>query len=533
MTMDRVVIFTANLSAYSVRKGLGELLGRFPTTKWLIIEHRPPRQWGRVARNQIRQLRRDGWRWFPSIASSAMQEIRTRFHHHDEAAAELPGQEYELAKLLRHPHVSFMQVSDIHASTTIATVRQFNPDVGISLAAPILRPELFEIPRLGTINLHKGTLPDYRGMPPAFWEIWNGSREVGCTVHRVEAKLDTGPILVKLTTPVERFSTVRGLQIRLDEAGVELVAEALDRLTQGTAKPETQQGTGTLYRKPTPAQWAAIRKREPGRLGSSWLSAAKEAVFLLYVSCVRPLPRLVLGLLGRQRITVLLYHRVCDNMRDSLTVGLEQFERQMNDIKRRCRVVSIEEIVTGTVSRRSLRPIVAVTFDDGYLDNFENAAPILLRCRVPAAFYVCTGLVNTDRGLPHDLANLGRAIPVMTWKHVTRLKHWMFSVGSHSRTHVNCAKDDPAFVDSEITESRRELEATVGSRDLIFAYPYGGRGDFNDHWRARVRQAGYIGCLSAYGGSIRGAINPFNVVRTAISYAFGKWAFRARLEGWG
>jgi len=152
---------------------------------------------------------------------------------------------------------------------------------------------------------------------------------------------------------------------------------------------------------------------------------------------------------------------------------------------------------------------------------------------VPAAFYVCTGLVNTDRGLPHDLANLGRAIPVMTWKHVTRLKHWMFSVGSHSRTHVNCAKDDPAFVDSEITESRRELEATVGSRDLIFAYPYGGRGDFNDHWRARVRQAGYIGCLSAYGGSIRGAINPFNVVRTAISYAFGKWAFRARLEGWG
>ena len=121
----------------------------------------------------------------------------------------------------------------------------------------------------------------------------------------------------------------------------------------------------------------------------------------------------------------------------------------------------------------------------------------------------------------------------MTWKQVTRLKHWMLSVGSHSRTHVNCAKDDPALVDAEISESKRDLEKQLGLRDLIFAYPFGKREDFNEHWRERVRQAGYVGCLSAYGGSIRGAIDPFNVVRTAISHVYGKWAFRARLEGWG
>ena len=527
------MIFTANLGAYSVRRGISELLVRFPTTKWLIVEHRPPRRWVRVARNQIRQLRRDGWRWLPAIASSATQEVRNRLRKRDEPAADLPGQEYELARLLSHTHVSFVRTGDIHASTTLDTVRGFNPDVGISLAAPILKAELFEIPRLGTINLHKGKLPDYRGMPPAFWEIWNGAGEVGCTVHRVEDKLDTGPVLMKLTVPVEQFSTVRGLQIRLDEVGVRLVADALDRLTEGAGKAEAQSGSGTLYRKPTAAQWAAVRKREPGRTSFTWRAAAKEAVFILYVSCVRPLPRLILGLIGRQRIIVLLYHRVCDNMRDPVTVGLEQFERQMMEIRKRCRVVRIEDVVGRTVFRRSLRPIVAVTFDDGYRDNFENAAPILLRCRVPAAFFVCTGLVNTDRGFRHDLVKLGKVIPAMTWKQVEALKSWTFSLGSHTRTHVNCAKDDPAMVDSEIVESKRDLEDAIGPHDLIFAYPYGGREDFNDHWRERVRRAGYIGCLSAYGGCIRGEINPFNVVRMNISHAFGKWAFRACLEGWG
>jgi peptidoglycan/xylan/chitin deacetylase (PgdA/CDA1 family) len=255
-------------------------------------------------------------------------------------------------------------------------------------------------------------------------------------------------------------------------------------------------------------------------------------IFLFYVTCVRAVPRLILGLANRQRVTVLLYHRVSDDSRNSLTVGLEQFERQMRDARRHSRVVSIEDIVQGKVSRRSLRPIVAVTFDDGYLDNYECAAPILLRCRVPAAFFVSTRLVDSDRGFPHDLARYGSAIPTMTWKQVEALKRWTFGVGSHTQTHINCAKDDPRAVEREIIESKRDLERVLALKDCIFAYPYGGRGDFNDAWRERVRQIGYLGCLSAYGGCNRQEIDPFNVVRTGVSHAFGRWAFRSRLEGW-
>ncbi|MEP6913848.1 MAG: polysaccharide deacetylase family protein, partial [bacterium] len=451
---------------------------------------------------------------------------------HDAARPNEPGLEYELSSIVNHSSVSFLRTPDIHDEATVDAVRRFDPDVGVCLAAPILKSNIFEIPRLGTINLHKGELPDYRGMPPAFWEIWNGARRVGCSVHQVERALDTGPVLLAATVSVEPFSTVRGLQIKLDQVGVDLIADALEGIANGTAVPKTQVGTGTLHRKPTLAQQAALRVRERKRAPFLWRALAKEIFFALYVRCIRPFPRVTLGLLGRQRVTVLLYHRVSDAIRNSLTVGVEQFEEQMIDVRRRCTVVTIEDIVRGTFSRRSIRPIVAVTFDDGYRDNFEYAAAILLRWRVPAAFFVSTALIDSERGFPHDLVNGGAAIPTMTWKQVKAMKRWGFGIGSHTQTHVNCVKDDPVVVEREIVESKRDLEHRVEQSQCIFAYPYGGREDFNGHWRARVKQAGYIGCLSAYGGCNHAEIEPFNVLRTGISHAFGKWAFRSRLEGW-
>src|SRR5450755_18862 len=290
--IERAVLFTGDATAFSVRRGIGELLSRFPSVDWLIIECRPLRQWGRVARNRVKRLRREGWRLIPHEIAELVRALGAKFRR-DERVAGAPGDQYELSQLLASKSVSFCRTTDLRAEDTIAVVREFKPDVGICLAAPILKPELFGIPRLGTINLHKGKLPDYRGMPPAFWEVWNGEKEVGCSVHQVEAGLDTGPILARATVAIERYSTVRGLQIKLDEIGVQLTADAVEALARG-ATPERQTEGGALYRRPTLAQQAKLRMREPRVTQSSWLSFAKEAFFLGYVLLVRPLPRLVL-----------------------------------------------------------------------------------------------------------------------------------------------------------------------------------------------------------------------------------------------
>ncbi|MGH7532294.1 MAG: hypothetical protein ACREL4_03280, partial [Gemmatimonadales bacterium] len=64
--------------------------------------------------------------------------------------------------------------ADLHSKEVVSAVRAWSPDLGLSLGAPILRPALFQLPKYGTLNLHLGKVPNFRGAPPAFWELYTG-----------------------------------------------------------------------------------------------------------------------------------------------------------------------------------------------------------------------------------------------------------------------------------------------------------------------------------------------------------------------
>jgi peptidoglycan/xylan/chitin deacetylase (PgdA/CDA1 family) len=413
--------------------------------------------------------------------------------------------------------VTLVTVPDIHAASTLERVRDFGPDLGLSIAAPILKPDLFSIPRLGTINLHKGKLPEHRGMPPAFWEMYRGEREVGCTVHAVDAGLDTGPVVCRTTIPIHAHSTVKGLRLTLDEVGIALMRDAALDVLDGRATPEPQPSGGTTYRKPTLAQQREMARRAP-RHGTGMREIAKSAAFWAHVHLVRPLPRRILASSASQRVVVLLYHRVRDDRRDPLTVGLEQFDAQMAWLARHCPLVDIRDVVAGRIPRDTRRPAVAVTLDDGSLDHHEHAFPILLRHRIPAGFFVPTGAIGGQGS--------------MSWDHLREMRAAGFTVGSHSVTHLDCARAEPSRVRAELRESRDALAEQLGVREPIFAYPVGYRENMTPEALELVRGEGYVGCLSAYGGYNVGRIDPFDVRRVGISHAFSELAFRARVEGW-
>src|SRR5665213_1081669 len=326
----RIVVFTGDLS-YAVRAGIVQIDLTVPGLAWLVVVHSPHRSAKVLVRNQWRNLRRNGWRWIPYHIGDAMRRAVTI----PETPSRSISQECTLEALASRSNVRVLRVDDIHGEVTIAEIRAFSPELGISLAAPILREPLYLLPRLGTLNLHKGKLPLYRGMPAAFWELWNSEKRVGCTVHWVDAKLDTGAIVVESSVQREAFSTLRGLQLRLDEVGIDLMRNAVVRIFTGNVTSSPQPAGGRTYRKPTLAQKSELNRRlaRSGPRGAKFpVRAVREVTHAATYAAWRAGLRLAI----RQRITVLLYHRVSDETRDNLTVGIEQFDRQMALIQRHC-----------------------------------------------------------------------------------------------------------------------------------------------------------------------------------------------------
>ena len=516
----RIVVFTGNLS-YSVRKGIVDIDEAIPGLKWLILLHSPPRNATQLLRNQWLNLKRNGWRWIPYQLLDLLHRWRGAAPGESEDG---PGAAYTRGSLSQRPNVRLIQSPDIHSAGSLATLIDFQPDLGISLAAPILRRSIFAVPSLGTINLHKGRLPDFRGMPPAFWELWHDEHEVGCSVHAVDDKLDTGAVLARGTVQRSAHSTLRGLQLQLDELGARLTCSAAMEVLAGTAQAQPQPvAQGRTFRKPTLRQQAALR----AKLATAVPFAERTRQLLKDGAAVSgiALHNVALHRVLAPRVTVLLYHRVSDDVRDNLTVGIAQFERQMAIVAQRFQVLSIREVLALDAVPRSTRPLVAITFDDGYLDNYEHAFPTLVRHRLPAAFFVSTGLIGTHGRFPHDVRRGNPAIPLMGWDQLREMAAAGFTIGSHTVNHIDCAAEPESVVKGELFQSSDDLRRELGIGPPILGYPYGGRQHMTPARLEWVKQAGYVGCLSAYGGSNIGRVDRYNVLRKGINHAFSDRAF--------
>jgi peptidoglycan/xylan/chitin deacetylase (PgdA/CDA1 family) len=163
-----------------------------------------------------------------------------------------------------------------------------------------------------------------------------------------------------------------------------------------------------------------------------------------------------------------------------------------------------------------LKRQLAITLDDGYRDNFENAAPVLERLSLPATFFVVTQWIGTDV-VPFWDQQEGTRHPWMTWEQVRALGRRGFDIGAHTRTHADLGRVPEAEAHDEIFGARLELEQQVGAPVESFAYPFGGWSNINEANRALVKAAGFRCCCSCFGGTISSATNPFQVPRVPVS----------------
>jgi len=134
------------------------------------------------------------------------------------------------------------------AEPFLQTVRDLAPDCGVVIAyGHILSERLLGIPRLGHVNVHASLLPHLRGAAPIERAILEGRTETGVTVMRMDAGMDTGPILRQVGTPILPDETGGELRARLSELGALALVEALTLLDEGALVPQPQDHSCASY----------------------------------------------------------------------------------------------------------------------------------------------------------------------------------------------------------------------------------------------------------------------------------------------
>ena len=139
---------------------------------------------------------------------------------------------------------------NIHAQDVLDQVRALEPDLGLIYGSPILKPALFEIPQSGTLGIHHGKVPEYRGNKTTFWAMYNGEPTAGVTIQKVNRGLDTGSIVKTGEVNAVRRGYFKVFR-ELERLGIELYIQAILEVKHGTAEFRPQSGDkGKLYRNP-------------------------------------------------------------------------------------------------------------------------------------------------------------------------------------------------------------------------------------------------------------------------------------------
>lgn len=220
------------------------------------------------------------------------------------------------------------------------------------------------------------------------------------------------------------------------------------------------------------------------------------------------------------KMVIVTFHRVNGWMdADDITSSPAKFEQFCSFFREHFRIVPLTEQVAGCRELRDMGGTLSITFDDGYRDNFDVAAPILRRLGLPATFFVATGFIGTDYKPPWD-GHLCQPAGWMSWDQVRALRDEGFDIGAHTDTHADLGKVDAEAARAELATCRAKLQHELGSPVTLFAYPFGGRDNISPVSLRLVREAGFECCLSAFGGVNPPIADPFHLNRISINEWF-------------
>lgn len=159
-----------------------------------------------------------------------------------------PVKEYALAHNLK-----LMQPANLKDHEFVEELRSLNADLQIVIAFRMMPEVVWNMPPLGTFNLHASLLPKYRGAAPINWAVMNGDKETGVTTFFLKHEIDTGDIIQQEKIEIAETDNVGIVHDRLMTLGAGMVIETVDAIIAGTVKPIPQEDLLNKDEEPTPA----------------------------------------------------------------------------------------------------------------------------------------------------------------------------------------------------------------------------------------------------------------------------------------
>jgi hypothetical protein len=205
--------------------------------KPVAIVHETGGQWTNTKLRQLAKpanLWRKGWRWLRD-RRRYIGGRESRFFFGEE-----PPQLERTDLLTEVPHINDARIT--------ALADRLQPDVIAVFGTSLIRAPLLGKGQLGMINLHGGLSPEYRGADCTFWALYNGEVEkVGCTLHFIDAGIDTGRLIAHVRPPVYPGDDELNLFWRAVKESADIYAELFERLKRGERLGVRQAGKGRLY----------------------------------------------------------------------------------------------------------------------------------------------------------------------------------------------------------------------------------------------------------------------------------------------
>ena len=147
-------------------------------------------------------------------------------------------------------NLKVLQPTNLKSEDFLAELAALNANLQIVVAFRMLPKAVWQMPKLGTFNLHASLLPDYRGAAPINWAIINGEEKTGVSTFFIDEKIDTGAVILKAETNISETETAGELHDRLMLLGAETVVETLKLIENNQVKTTVQpaEETKTAYK---------------------------------------------------------------------------------------------------------------------------------------------------------------------------------------------------------------------------------------------------------------------------------------------